>query len=243
MGDERYTNEGRYTVQGVVTAFRVIEAVHGLGGAGTTELANELQLSKGAVHKHLKTLEQLGYLVRRGDSYHVGLRFLQLGMDARRESELSSVARSSVTTLAGNAGERACLVVEEAGEAVVLHSVDGGKRDAGDVEGSRLPLESSIPGRAILAYRDDLLDSHRNAENKGALRRIRDQGYALGTEPLLGASGRCIAAPVVDLDDRAVAALCVVGTSGSLSGKRFEEDVTGLVYSEAKTIEAHLVSH
>lgn len=240
--DDRYANDGRYTVQGVVTAFRVVEAVDDLDGAGTTELANRLGLSKGAIHKHLKTLEQLGYLVRRADSYHVGLRFLDLGLDARRRSELFSVARSSVETLAGNAGERACLVVEEAGEGVVLYSVDDGGHDAGDVEGHRLSLESSVPGRAILAFRDDLQEDGRTTD-AGDLRRIQDQGYALGREPALGGSGRCVAAPIVTLDDRAIAALSVVGTSGSLSGKRFEEDVTGLVYSEAKTVETHLVSN
>ncbi|MFD1511902.1 IclR family transcriptional regulator [Halomarina rubra] len=242
MGDERYANDGQYTVQGVVTAFRVVEAVHNLDGAGTTELADQLDLSKGAVHKHLKTLEQLGYLVRRDDAYHVGLRFLNLGLDARRRSDLYSVARSSVETLAGNAGERAFLVVAEAEEAVVLYSVDEGSYDAGGTEGKRLPLQTSVPGRAILAHRPDLQSDDITSEQKSALRQIRDQGYALGTEPSLGVSSRCIAAPIVDLEDRAVAALCVIGTSGSLSGKRFEEDVTGLVFSEAKTIEAHLLS-
>lgn len=242
MRDARYANDGRYTVQGVVTAFRVIEAIHELNGAGTTELAGHLDLSKGAIHKHLKTLEQLGYLVRRDDTYHVGLRFLELGLDTRRRSDLYAVARSSVETLAGNAGERAFLVVAEAEEAVVLYSVGKGRHDAGDTEGRRLPLESSVPGRAILAHREDLRSDDIASEQKSSLRQIRDQGYALGTEPTLGGSGRCIAVPIVDLRDRAVAALCVIGTSGSLSGKRFEEDVTGLVFSEAKTIEAHLLS-
>lgn len=55
--------DGPYPVGATATAVRVIEALAERGETGVTELARELDLSKSAVHKHLRTLERLGYVI------------------------------------------------------------------------------------------------------------------------------------------------------------------------------------
>jgi DNA-binding IclR family transcriptional regulator len=61
------------------TSFRIIEAVRNNHGAGVSELARTVNLSKSAVHKHVQTQIDIGYLVRENDAYYLSNRFLGLG--------------------------------------------------------------------------------------------------------------------------------------------------------------------
>ncbi len=56
-----------------VTSVRVIEALKDRHTAGITQLASELELSKGTVHKHLNTLRQLDYVVKDGHEYRLSV--------------------------------------------------------------------------------------------------------------------------------------------------------------------------
>ena len=41
-----------------------------MDGAGITELANRLDISKGTIHTHLSTLIEHGFIVKDGKTYH-----------------------------------------------------------------------------------------------------------------------------------------------------------------------------
>jgi DNA-binding IclR family transcriptional regulator len=69
-----------------MTSLEIIEAIRDLDGARLTQLVNELSLPKSTVHKHLMTLLDNGFLVREGNTYHLGLKFLNLGERAHQET-------------------------------------------------------------------------------------------------------------------------------------------------------------
>ena len=245
-----------YPVGATRTTFRVIEALRDSGGAGVTELANELGISKSAVHNHLVTLERLEFVRKEGTQYRLGLGFLDLGTAVRDDTPPCALARPVVDTLAEQTGELASLVIPEFGAAVYAYT----RRPCEETPirlGSRVPLHAGAPGKAVLARRSGdavteyvetygLAKSTRRtitdaADLRAELRTIRDQGLAFDRgEEVRGR--RAVAAPVCDEDDRPIAAVCVTGPAERLSGKRLEEDLPGLVLSSAKTVELELSS-
>ncbi|MFC7076604.1 IclR family transcriptional regulator [Haloarcula halophila] len=244
-----------YPVQATATTMRVVEELLDRGTAGVTELARELDLSKGAVHNHLKTLNQLEFVVREGRQYRVGSRFLDLGARARETMPVYQAARSEVARLARSSGEVAALVVEEHDAAAYI-LVEGD--EAGETavrEGIRRPLPADAAGRAILAHRPEdeirslLTDSEwptdddRVATTETALlddlRTVREQSVAFDREEQADGT-RSVAAPLTTDEGRAVGAVCVTGPANRMTGKRLEEDITGLVVSSANSISVDL---
>ena len=66
-------------VKAVETTFMIVEMLKEMGGGRVTEIANQSDLSKGAVYKHLSTLRDLGYVVKRDNEYALGFQFLNYG--------------------------------------------------------------------------------------------------------------------------------------------------------------------
>lgn len=243
-----------YPVGATGATFEVLEALSRRYRAGVTELADELERSKGSVHDHLSTLEQLGYVVQEDGAYRLGLRFLELGTAVRRRERLYRVGRREVERLASSSGETASLVVEEGGQGVFVYRAGDGA-DATLRDGSRVPLYACAAGKAILANRpraavgmalrgdvegptDRTLVDRDELESE--LQTVRDQGLAFDRGEL-EAGRRSVAAPIVDDDGRAAGAVAVSGPTDRLSGKRLEEDVPGLVLSSANTITVEFV--
>lgn len=244
-------------VQALATALSVTELLDERAGAGVTEIADELDRSKSAVHNHLNTLEQLGYVVKEGTTYRLGPRFLELGLRVRNRTDVYGAARRELDNLARATGEMATLLVEDDGDGVFLY-VTGAENVESNPEGRRVSLHSTSTGKAILANRPrvevlEIVDDRGLPERTehtitdrdellSELRTIRERGIAFGREEHeLGRSG--VAAPITDEDERAVGAISVSGPANSMSGKRLEEDVTGLVVSAAKAIEVQLTSN
>lgn len=238
-----------YPVGATASTFEIVDALATLERAGVTQLAERLGRSKGSVHNHLATLEQLGYVVREDGKYRLGLRFLELGTGVRATDALFHAARPEIDRLANTSGETASLVVEEGGEAVFAYRAGDGE-DSDFRDGSRVPIHACAAGKAILAHRsrealDALLDddlavpTEQTIATRTALTQelqtVRDQGLAFDRGELT-AVRRAVAAPIVTDDGRAVGAVAVSSTSPRMSGKRFEEDIPGLVLSTTNDV-------
>jgi len=244
-----------YPVQATATTMAVVEALLDRGTAGVTELARELGLSKGAVHNHLQTLQDLEYVVQEGRQYRVGSRFLDLAARARETMPVYRAARSEVARLARSSGEVAALVVEEHDTAAYV-LVEGDETSETAVrEGIRRPLYADAAGRAILAHHPDdeirsrlpddgrAPDGDRTPVDETALleelRTVREQSVAFDREEQADGT-RSVAAPLTTDEGRAVGAVCVTGPADRMTGKRLEEDITGLVVSSANSISVDL---
>lgn len=236
------TDPDAYTVKATNTSFRIVDAVRDRDGATITGLATHLDLSKSAVYKHLTTLDRLGYVRRDGDSFHLGLRFLDQGTAARDRLPVFGVAKPELENLASVAGEFAALVVEDRGWSVYVYGT-GGRGDVDVREGTTVPPHESAAGRAVLAHLpedrvSELLGAHDVELTDGlrnSLTTVRDRGLAFGRDEV-GEGTRTVAAPVLT-NGRVLASVCVVGPVGRLSGKRLQEDVSGLVLSTARAVQ------
>lgn len=125
---------GADTVRTAETMFDIVQRLVDDEGASLAELASELDYAKSTVHRHLHTLEELGYVVRRDDGYHVGLRFLEVGVTARSSYRGYDLVRRKVEEIAKMTGERAQFFVKEHGKGGVPRS---GRRRPGGSHRSR----------------------------------------------------------------------------------------------------------
>lgn len=233
-----------YPVKTTSTSFRLVDALYELEGAGITELATHLDISKSAVHKHIHTMRKLGFIREEGDVFYPSLRFLDRGTQAQSRNPLYSVANREVENLASTTGEWVGLVTEERNWGVYLATANGSHSQNVDIrEGSHFPLHEDPAGKAILAHEScervrSILaarDAEFTSDLENELQRIKDQQLAYGT----GAqdeSLQCVAASIVPPDGTVVGSICVVGSAERLQGKRLKEEISGLVLSTARSI-------
>jgi DNA-binding IclR family transcriptional regulator len=202
-------------------------------GAGITDLADDLDMSKSTVHNHLNTLRDCGYVVKDGTEYRVGLKFLHVGGLARSHEELYPSAKPEVERLAAETGAIVVLATEEHGEGVVLTQL--GQQPSTDqwYAGKRFGLLDSPVGEAILAALPERrtraivdADADRSPETVWEqLDEYRDQGYVTSTASQSGEIRR-VAAPIRDPENDAFGSVCLI-----------EHRDADMTHSEEETIE------
>jgi len=246
----------KHPVRTTAKTLTLIEELRDRGTSGVTELADDLEMGKSAVHNHLTTLKEHGYVLQEGDEYRLGLKFLEIGGHTRKEMEFYQIAEPEVKALADETGELANLLVEERGVGVYLMRSKGA--DAVDLDtyaGRRTYLHTTGLGKAILAYLpeeriDEIVDEHglerRTSRSIGTreeldaeLERVRERGYAIDDgERLEGL--RCIAAPITQSSDEVIGAVSVSAPASRVSDEELKGRLAERVLSAANVIELNV---
>jgi IclR family acetate operon transcriptional repressor len=251
-GHNRATNP----IQAVQTTLRIVETLKELDGAGVTEVATSLDMPKSSVHNYLSTLQQEEYVVKEGQTYHVGLRFLESGAFARHRQQIYEIAKSEITDLAEETGELVNLATIEHGMVVYLYRVSGEKAVKVDAyTGQRVRTHNTALGKAMLAQLSEeevehILEYHgmsqttehtitNSEELFDELQQIREEGVAFDREERLSGL-RCIAVPIVNMNDEVEGALSVSGPGSRMKGERFDEHLPELIKNAANIIELNV---
>lgn len=223
-------------LQTTVTSFDVLEALRDADGASVSELASQLGMAKSTVHRHLRTLHRLKYIVEEDGEFYLAYRFLELAHAARKRTDSHRLVREKVHELAAETGERAQFVAAEHGYGICLYRASGehAVQTAPEI-GSRMPLHATAAGKAILAFGDeysveDLAQDGLHAAteetitNASALRAelddVRDRGYAVNRDEHIS-SLTAFGAPVYCDDASLAGAISISGPTN-----RFEDDGT-----------------
>ncbi|WP_233204132.1 IclR family transcriptional regulator [Halegenticoccus soli] len=248
--------EAKHPIKSSRTTFRIVEALKELDGAGITEVANHLNLSKSSVHNYLDTLRHEGYVMKHGQQYHVGLKFLELGAYARRRRKLFEISKPEVERLADETGEVVNLLVEEQGKGIYLCREKGTKAVKLDTStGMFVHLHQTAFGKAIMAYMDreqveSIIDRHGlpartdntitdRKELFEELNRIHEQGYALDMEEYLdGLQG--VAVPILNNGTTVEGAISIAGPSCRMRGERLEETLPRKIQNAVNVIELNI---
>jgi DNA-binding IclR family transcriptional regulator len=203
----------RRTVKTADTVFDIIQKLQESDGNTVTELSNSLDLAKSTVHTYLSTLEQKEYVVKKDNSYQLSLKFLDHGMYAMQDHDLTSAARPILEQTATETGELVWIIVEEHGRAVYLDRVKGDKAvQTSGRRGLRTYLHVLASGKCILANMDEeevnrILDRHglpaqtentvtNREELVTELQRVREEGYAYNREEEVSGI-HAIGAPII----------------------------------------------
>lgn len=255
MDRNRDRSRDGVAVKSTATCFAVLEAVRSRAGAGVSELAREVGISKSAAHKHVRTLASLGFLVREGNGYHLSFRFLSFAEQARRRLPFD-VVESVVEGLAATTEEGAQFLVRENERVVYAFGVGpGGDSSPARTAGEVAPLHATAGGKAVLAYLDgaaraDVVErtglpryTDKTITDPAALeaelQSVRDRRVAFGREEYVSGV-HSVASPVLDTESRPTGSVSVTGDTRQMSGKRLEEDIVGLVTAAAKKIETEV---
>lgn len=250
------TGDDGETATTTVTSFRIIEALKGRETAGISELANELDLAKGTVHKHLNTLRELDYVIKDDHEYRLSVSFLGLGTAVRSRLPVYRKSQRPLEKLSEATGEVVSLMVPEHGYGIYIQRVYREDRPNIDVtEGEQLPLHATAGGKAILSYtpeaeRDRVLEirglpklTANTITNREALvdelRLIRDRRTSYDRAEYRD-GWHCIASPITDADNRAVAAITVSGPAERMEQKDATTDIASLVGSTVNSLQNRL---
>ena len=243
-------------VEAAKTTFMIINALRELDGAGVSELADRLDKPTSTIHDHLQTLEGEQYLINNDGTYRVGTRFLELGEKVRNRKKVYNVARPEVNELAEKTGEHANMMIEEHGLGVFLYKARGSNAVELDTHaGMRVPLQTTALGKTILANRpreevERIIDRYGlpqiteqtitdREDLFEVLEEVRERGYAYDDGERV-AGMRCVAAPITDSDDRAIAAVSVSGPKSRMLGEIFSEEIPDMVLRSTNVIEVNL---
>jgi len=231
---------------------RILDVLKELNGAGVTELAQELDISKGTVHNHLATLENHEYVVNENGTYKLGLRFLELGEYTRRETHLLEIAKPKIDQLSEQTGEIANLMIEQHGRGIYLYIARGKKAVNLDTTvGTRQYLHTSALGKSILSKMPEeklekvlrrhglLAETPNTVTTRDALEtelnEIRERGVAFdGEERAEGI--RCVAAPITDNEVNLLGSVSVSGPSTRMKDDRFRSEIPEAVQNIATVI-------
>lgn len=240
------------TVGALETSFSIVELLRDNGGSTVTELANISGRSKSTVHNHLNTLNRIGYVVKEGNEYFLGLNFLDLGDIARDRWNLYEAAKQELDELVADVGEHGQVMVEEMDRGVYIYQAKTERAVQTDSHiGTTVELHATAVGKAYLAYlteerQSDLLDrlelSERTAstyterdELEDELALIRERGFAFNDEERF-VGMRAVGAPVLGPDDEVLAAISVSGPVTRMNSKRYREDLPEKVMQAARII-------
>lgn len=246
----------KHPVRTTEKTLALIEVLMERGPCGVTELAENLDLGKSAVHNHLTTLQKHGYVLQQGNEYQLGLKFLEVGGHTRKSMEFYQVAEPEIKSLAAETGELANLLVEEQGLGIYLMRSKGDRAvDLDTYAGLRTYLHTTALGKAVLAHlpedRVEEIVARHGLEQKTpqsiatrdelfeALEGVRKRGYAIDDgERLEGL--RCIAAPVKHSSGEVLGSISVSAPASRVSDEDLHGELPERVLSAANVIELNI---
>ncbi|MFT4946999.1 MAG: IclR family acetate operon transcriptional repressor [Natronomonas sp.] len=237
------------------TMFEIVEVLLEQDGARFTSLIGELDMAESTLYDHLTTMESLGLLAKQDQVYRVSTELFDMGEKTRRQRRIYRAARDEVKRLAVETGEHATLMVEEAGEGVLLDVQKGENAvDINAYPGRHLPLSPHAPGKAILAYLpedrvEEILDEHGlpkyteqtttdRDELWEELEQIREQGYAIDDEELI-TGVRAVAVPVRNRG-QIWGTITIGGPTNRMQNEFFETDLLDSLMQATNIVELNL---
>lgn len=243
----------------VARACDIVAALNELDGAGVTELAEYVDISKSSAHAYLNTLREQHLVVRDDGTYRLSLEFLYLGNAVRHREPLFVYGQSVVEDLAADSGEYVHLMCEQHGferniyKSAGEHAVGGEYHTTKEQQPDYLHFTAS--GKAVLAALperrvDSIVEEHGLPEKTpntitdpdelfAELSAIRSQGYAINDEEeVMGI--RAVGAPIRDADGEVLGGISISGPTGRFTLDRCHEVFAEKITERANVIEAKL---
>jgi DNA-binding IclR family transcriptional regulator len=241
--------------QAATKVIRIVDALHEETELGVTELGSRIGLSKGGVHKYLKSMEQRGWVENNGGKYSLTLRFLTIGGTVREQHIDNQIIDEKVQDLADETGMTAGFGVQLNG--VVFTHLEYSLNSMRQILplGAQLPLHTNATGKAILAQKSE--ETIRELANQSGLESftdetitdidslleeintVRERGYAVMIDERIESwSG---AASAVEYPDRDLTcALSIGGPTRTLTQERIDDELSEAILRNASELEIML---
>ena len=252
-------------VETTQTSLEIIDFIQERDGASLADVTAGLGLAKSTAYKHLMTLADNGYLIKEGDRYHIGLKFLNLGEYARSRWSGFEHIEEAVSELADRTEEEVDFVAEDNGRVTTICESyhkwvkygdrNDSKRYRADI-GTYYHMHATASGLAILAtYPTERVEAvldewglpartEQTITSRDALfeelDRIDDRGYAIDDEYYtegLRSVGKAVTSP----DGAVLGALSVSGPRYRFDGTVLEAEIPRVLSDVVSSLETELV--
>ncbi len=231
----------KYQAPSVKKAFQILKLISGTNhGLGITELANNLEMSKGTVHGIIFALEDSGAIIRDPvtKKYTLGVTLFELGKLAYSQIDLMALARPVMEELMERTEESVYVGVMNGGHITILDIIESSQDlKITSPKGTTIPLFAGATGKVILASmekpqalniitKNDLprFTEHTITDPVRYLEEVesaRKKGYATDYEEYISGV-RAIASPIRGWKPL-ISALWVVGFKTSLNDHKMED--------------------
>lgn len=228
------------TIKSLDRAMEVFDYLSQHQGKALSALASEMDQSPATIYRVLVTLEGRGLVEFDPEEqvWHIGPQAFVIGARFLRRTTLVERARPILRRLMEVTGETANLGVEKTGQVLFVSQVETHESiRAFFPPGTLSQMHASGIGKALMAEMDDARLSRVLADHSLAaftehtitdpdmlrteLAQTRARGYAIdGEEKNIGM--RCIAAPVFDFNNEAVAGISVSGPTSRVGTDQIE---------------------
>ena len=234
----------KYLIPVVRSTFDVLEQISGAGRLGLNEVIERTGAPKATAFRILSTLCQLGYLIRDDSKrYYVSPQMAGLASEDALAEGLKQVSLPHMIRLRDQYGETVNLGRLHQGHVRYLEVVPSSHSlRLHETPGATVSLHASALGKAILAFSppalaENILHDHQLEaftpetitepdELIRSFEQIRESGYARDQSEV-SALATCVAAPILDSNQRAIAAISVSGPTS-----RFDPADTAPVVKE-----------
>jgi IclR family KDG regulon transcriptional repressor len=225
------------------------------GELGISELSRRLKLPKSAVHRVMRTLALKGFVEQDPNRrYRLGFMILELGNACRFRLDLARVTDPVLRELSVRANANTHLAKLDGAEVVDLLRVEyPSPMRVGRGPILRRPVHCTALGKAMLAFGkaesvEELILGGLSRMTRrtitqpdrfrAELERTRHRGYAVDNEEFY-AGRRCVAAPIVDDTQKAIAAISISGLITHVTEDRVPQ-LGVMLMESAATISRHL---
>lgn len=218
-------------------------------GMKLIDIAEASGLSHPTAYRILRALEREGVVERSADSrrYVIGVEMVWLGLRAAQRFPLVALAAPSLDRIADSLGDTVIMSVHSGGYSVCVERRDGKlpTRVTAAAIGSRLPLDATPAGLAMLAFMPERLSQPILAASASAdqmtmhqqIGSVRERGH-LVCEGLTVKDTRAVTVPIRDAAGNSVAAISVIGTRSRLTDARLTHVIEALSVGSKEASEA-----
>lgn len=244
-------------VRTTALSFEIVEALQEADGMKLSEVADAFDIAGSTAHRHLETLSEYGYVVRDGETYELGLTFLDPGVYARDDHIVYQVSEQYVDRLAEQTGEQVWLLTVQNGHTVVLYREMRNKTlKTSERLGQRRLLHQSAAGKAMLAAFPEsearaIIREHGLpplTENTitdeetlfAELEAIRDRGGVGFNHEETTIGLKAVGAPILDAENQVLGAISVSGPANRLQGSLLEEELPQKLLSVTNEIQVNI---
>lgn len=251
-----HTSDTIQSVKRALDILRMLSYSSSSTGMRFSDLQTQSGLSKGTLHRFLKTLSAEGFVEQGAGSrvYYLGLEFLSMGERAANRLDIQALARPSLERLAHSTGDTVMLTIRSGLDAVCIDRQEGNfpVKVLTQNVGTRRPLGVGSGSLALLAAFEDSDIENVLRRNQHRLEvypslsveklrllvaQTRQRGYALNTGHLL--KGMYGIGVVIYLAHQPVAALSIAAHSGRMDPERRKSIAVDLA-KEAEKIMSEL---
>lgn len=248
------SNQHKYSVKSLEKGLLVLELMTAkTRDVSLTEVAQELNLGKGTVHRIVSTLRACEFVDQNPETkkYSLGIRVFEMGSAINKEEFLKKVMKPELFVLAGKCKETVSASLLENFEITYIARIDSEQVLRVSIrDGTRFPAHCTASGKILLAAlsNEQLKEMYQRSDRLVTLTensissfrklmevisevRMKDVAYDY-EEALTGVY--CVAAPIVNSRNLTIAAVSISGPKERMTAKGMDKFSSMLIESTRK---------